>query len=263
MQQPPRTPQRNLHRLDLPRHPRHQNPLRLTQQPADPAGPSASPESGRTAGAARPADPGDGHNQGGWWGRLSTSNQINLLTACATTLAAVATFVTVAVAWQQLGVQNEQLGLQNEQLLTGQEQAEHALDLQNQQLVTSQLLEVDLALVEHAELRSCFAADLAEAPCPALASGASRNVKAAGAALAVLHLDLFDAVYDSSQTLYGAGYPADLEVTTSESDAWNAWTNFVANTFRASPLTCRVLQAQSREYSASFIGAVQAARLCP
>ncbi len=179
-----------------------------------------------------------------------------MLTACATTLAAAATLVTVLVASRQLAVQNQQL-------LSGQEQARHALGLQNQQLVTSQLLEVDLALVEHPELRSCFAADLTAASCPALVSGASPDVMAAGAAIAVLHLDLFDAVYDSSQTLYDAQYPADLTASTSESDPWDAWTNYVAGTFRASPLTCRVLQAHSREYSASFIGAVQAARLCP
>jgi hypothetical protein len=133
------------------------------------------------------------------------------------------------------------------------------------QVLTSHLLELDRAMLDVPDLRSCFVVEMGlDDPCPAIANHANPRLVAQANALAILHLDLFDQVYTKAEFLFGVEPPARLEETTEGVTSWDSWMNFMLHTFRASELTCGVLfDDHPGEYTAGFVAAVRAASVCP
>jgi len=80
----------------------------------------------------------------------------------------------------------------------------------------------------------------------------------------MLHLDLFSAVYENSEFIFGEGYPAPLDETAGDDiDAWTSWVNFMIHTFRASDVTCQaLLDHNSAEYTTEFVAHVRMSGAC-
>jgi hypothetical protein len=133
------------------------------------------------------------------------------------------------------------------------------------QVLTSHLLELDRAMLDLPALRSCFVVEMGlHDPCPAIDDHADPQLVAQANALAILHLDLFDQVYNKAEFLFGVEPPERLEETTDGVTSWGSWMNFMLHTFRASQLTCRVLfEDHPGEYTAGFMAAVREASVCP